>query len=330
MKYVVSGYIGFDNFGDEAIARVLAQRLKDEGAEKITMISANPNNTKMLHDVDACSRFNFIKSIDESDILIFGGGSVLQDVTSLRSLIYYLCVICTALFFGKKVQLLAQGIGPIKSRIGKFLTKKVLRNVEKISVRDFQSQMLLKSWGIDAELVNDPVFGMNITPKHQTGTVGIQIRECPQIYENKDFLENLAKELSQKFKEKNFEIISLQDSYDSDICWKFGTMLKQNGADNVMVCESLTLDDVIDRISGLEYLVAMRFHANVVGIKSEVKTIAIDYDPKVRKIAEEYQLPLIKLDGTNLKEVFEAIEIVSESPETPSESSENQPNQNQA
>ena len=30
-KYVVSGYIGFDNFGDEAIARVLTDRLKKEG-----------------------------------------------------------------------------------------------------------------------------------------------------------------------------------------------------------------------------------------------------------------------------------------------------------
>lgn len=41
-KYIVSGYIGFDNFGDEAIAKVLVDRLKHEGAEKITLISSNP------------------------------------------------------------------------------------------------------------------------------------------------------------------------------------------------------------------------------------------------------------------------------------------------
>ena len=27
-KYIVSGYIGFDNFGDEAIAKVLTEKLK--------------------------------------------------------------------------------------------------------------------------------------------------------------------------------------------------------------------------------------------------------------------------------------------------------------
>ena len=32
-KYLVSGYIGFDNFGDEAIASVLVSNLKKQNAE---------------------------------------------------------------------------------------------------------------------------------------------------------------------------------------------------------------------------------------------------------------------------------------------------------
>ena len=47
-KYVVSGYIGFDNFGDEAIAHVLVDKLKSKGAEKITLISSNPEKTAQL------------------------------------------------------------------------------------------------------------------------------------------------------------------------------------------------------------------------------------------------------------------------------------------
>ena len=34
-KYVISGYIGFDNFGDEAIVKVLTSHLKNLNAEKI-------------------------------------------------------------------------------------------------------------------------------------------------------------------------------------------------------------------------------------------------------------------------------------------------------
>ena len=51
-KYIVSGYIGFDNFGDEAIAHVLVESLKKKGAEKITLISSNPEKTKQIHEVN--------------------------------------------------------------------------------------------------------------------------------------------------------------------------------------------------------------------------------------------------------------------------------------
>ena len=65
-KYVVSGYIGFDNFGDEAIARVLTDKLKSEGADKITLISSNPERTSKLHGVDACPMLKFFNSIKEA------------------------------------------------------------------------------------------------------------------------------------------------------------------------------------------------------------------------------------------------------------------------
>ena len=107
-KYVVSGYIGFDNFGDEAIAQVLTNRLKEMGAEKITLISSNPAKTAELYDVNSVKMLKFLPSILESDVLISGGGSLLQDITSLKSLVYYLGVISSALLFGKKVYIFAR------------------------------------------------------------------------------------------------------------------------------------------------------------------------------------------------------------------------------
>ena len=102
-KYVISGYIGFDNFGDEAIAGVLINNLKKSGAERITALSANPSKTSRLYGVESRHMLKFLKPIIFSDVLISGGGSLLQDITSLKSLIYYLVVIMTALLFGKKV-----------------------------------------------------------------------------------------------------------------------------------------------------------------------------------------------------------------------------------
>ena len=69
-KYVISGYIGFDNFGDEAIAKVLTSHLKKLDAEKITVLSSNPHKTARLYNVYSANYLNFFKPILESDILI--------------------------------------------------------------------------------------------------------------------------------------------------------------------------------------------------------------------------------------------------------------------
>ena len=92
-KYVVSGYIGFDNFGDEAIANVLISHLKKNDAEKITVISSNPEKTSANYGVESVGMLKFLSAVKDSDVLISGGGSLLQDVTSLKSLIYYLGII---------------------------------------------------------------------------------------------------------------------------------------------------------------------------------------------------------------------------------------------
>ena len=305
-KYIVSGYIGFDNFGDEAIAKVLTDRLKKSGAEKITLISSSPEKTAQIHQVDSCKMLDFWKSLCEADVLISGGGSLLQDVTSVKSLIYYLGVIYSALILHKKVEIFAQGIGPINSKVGQILTRFALSNADKISVRDKKSQELLKKWGIESELVKDPILELELSPKNKTGVVGIQLRSYPTVTDK--FLSRLAEEVIKNFADKKIQIISLQDSVDLEICEKFARILKINGRENnVEVVRNLSINDVFECISNLEYLVAMRFHANVVGMKSGVKTLAIDYDIKVKKLADEYRLPIIELSQQDMSKEFEQL-----------------------
>ena len=305
MKYVVSGYIGFDNFGDEAIQCVLTKKLKSDGAEKITLISSNPKKTAELYGVNSCPMLKFLPSILESDVLISGGGSLLQDVTSLKSLIYYLSVIYSALIFGKKVEIFAQGIGPINSKIGQFLTKFALKRADKITVRDIKSQELLQSWGIKSDLVKDPVFELELPRKNNKGIVGVQLRKFDGV--NEEFLDKLANEVYKRFSDKKIVILSLQDNIDSDICGNFSEKLKNKGLTNIEVLKELSVNDVIDVISDMEYLIAMRFHANVIGIKSGVKTLAVNYDPKVEKLAKEYNLPMINPADEDISKQFDRL-----------------------
>ncbi len=303
-KYVVSGYIGFDNFGDEAIARVLTDKLKSEGAEKITLISSNPEKTAKLHGVESCPMLKFLSPLKEADVLVSGGGSLLQDVTSLKSLIYYLGVIYAALVLRKKVIIFSQGIGPINSKIGQVLTKLALKNCAQISVRDKKSQELLKSWGIDSELVRDPIFDLDLAQKNQNGIVGVQLRNYPTL--TKDFLKSLAEEIVKRFPDKKIQIFSFQDSIDLSVCEEFARLLQKLSPQlKVEVLSGLSINDVFEGISNLEYMIGMRFHANVVAIKSGVKTLAINYDIKVKKLADEFNLPIVELNSRDFSEEFQ-------------------------
>ncbi len=296
-KYVVSGYIGFDNFGDEAIARVLTQNLKKNGAEKITLISSNPEKTAKLYDVNSVGMFGFLKPIMDSDVLISGGGSLLQDVTSLKSLVYYLGIIMTALFFRKKVVIFAQGFTPFRTKIGKILTKFVLRQCHTITVRDEKSKELLAGMGIDSILVTDPVFGIEIPQKEKRG-IGLQLRSFPSLTD--EFVEKLVNEIRARFPDEEIKLISLQDSLDLPVLEKIGGKCKGG-----KILKNLTVDEVIDEISSLKYFVAMRFHACLIGAKAGVNVVGINYDIKVETLAKTLGFPLIELNGDGLKDGFE-------------------------
>ena len=104
-KIVISGYYGFDNCGDEAVLLAMLHCLKKTIPNaRMTVLSNNPEQTRKQHGVGAVNRWNPVKiaiKLLTCNLLISGGGSLLQDVTSARSPGYYLGVIKMALFLKK-------------------------------------------------------------------------------------------------------------------------------------------------------------------------------------------------------------------------------------
>lgn len=303
-KYVVSGYIGFDNFGDEAIAQTLVSILKSKNAEKITLISSNPQKTSTAYSVNSCGMLDFIKPVMEADVLISGGGSLLQDVTSLKSLIYYLAIIMFALVMNKKVIIFAQGFTPFRTKIGEFLTAFVLKRCHKVSVRDSKSMSILSDLGVEAELVTDPVFGINVSEKGERKGVGIQLRSYRTLTD--EFLENLADIIGRRFKNEEVKLFSFQDSLDYDVLQSFSKKLKKRDV-NSRVYQGLSVEEIIDEISTLEYLVGMRFHADLVAVKCGVKVLGINYDVKVANLANYVGFPMIGLNQTVFEKEFDEL-----------------------
>ncbi len=301
-KVLISGYYGFKNFGDEAILSVLVSHLKEIGAD-ITVFSSDTVYTAKKYSVNSVRSFympDVLKEIQNTDVLISGGGSLLQDVTSLKSLVYYSFIIALALLFNKKVIIFAQGIGPVNNKFAQFIVKNLLKHCSYVTVRDNDSLKLLNKWNVKSELVCDPIFSMNLRPKTENGVVGIQLRDFKTM--NLNLLHKLALLVVTKFSDKKVEIYSLQEALDLDLCKRFESVLH---AFNPDLKTEIVTDNIIEKVSRLEYLIAMRFHAVLVALKCGVKTCAINYDIKVEKLANEASIPLISMDAKeNLEEVY--------------------------
>jgi polysaccharide pyruvyl transferase CsaB len=96
-------------------------------------------------------------------LLISGGGSLIQDVTSARSPNYYLSVIFGANALGKKTMIYGQGVGPITREANRARTARVFNKCHAITVRDSQSAALLKELGVEKEIqvTCDPVMALS-------------------------------------------------------------------------------------------------------------------------------------------------------------------------
>lgn len=295
---IISGYYGFDNFGDDAILGVLVDKLKSLG-HNIAVISKNPSKTSRLYQVYSVKNFSLLSvfaAISKSDVLISGGGSLLQDVTSFKSLLYYSALIWLAQALDKKVIIFAQGIGPLKSERSLKIVKTLLTKADFVSVRDQKSLELVKSWGVNASLVNDPVFSLEVSPANPDGTIGVQLRDYKTM--NDVLLNRLAAQILKEFPGRKIEIYAFQKSLDYKICLTFEKILKSmNPEVNTEVIHSLTKNDFIFKMSHLEYMIAMRYHAVLVALKLGIKTLAVNYDAKVTKLAYDALIPIITMKG---------------------------------
>ena len=166
-KILISGYYGFSNAGDEAMLTAIVTSLKEQDPQvELTVLSGHPEVTARLHPVKAIHRFDLwgiCRAMAGTDLLLSGGGSLLQNVTSRLSLYYYLSIIALGTLLGKKVMLFAQGIGPIRGSFSRWLTRLVCQKVDLITVRDDGSLDDLKAMGFSPEKIrvtSDAVFSL--------------------------------------------------------------------------------------------------------------------------------------------------------------------------
>jgi len=296
MRIVISGYYGFNNSGDDALLMSIINDFKNSDERvQITVLSKNPKQTRLKYCVNAVNRYNpvaLIKAISSCDLLISGGGTLIQDVTSTKSLLYYLSIIRLAQFFRKKVMLYANGIGPLKSFKNIEKTKKILDDVDLITLRDKKSQEELESIGITKPrmvLTADPAFlieaddnGKNILETY--GVPQDKPLMCVSVRNWKnnpdDFEDIMARFCDYAADKYGLFTVFLTMQHKSDFAVSSEIKGKMRNK-SVLIGANYPVETILSLMDEMTVSVGMRLHSLIYSASRMIPLIGIVYDPKI-------------------------------------------------
>lgn len=311
MKIALSGYYGFDNAGDEALLLAITSSIKTMAPEaNFVVFSGNPGRTSASQGLCAVyykNPWKVYRQLKNCDLLISGGGSIFQDVTSARSLWYYIAVVALAKLLGKPVMFYAQGVGPINLPLSKLLMRLVANRVNMISVRDRESANLLQQLGVvkpPVLITADPVFSLkpgpddvqqvrNVLPG--SPSIGVSVRRWPALDGYQEALANVLDKLA----EEGYHIVFLPMSWPEDIP-------ESNKIMNLMRHPAILLDrnfnsrEMLALIGHLDLVISMRLHALIFAAAQGIPFAGISYDPKVSSFLGLFSLQPLPLDSQGM------------------------------
>ena len=303
MHIVLSGYYGFDNVGDEAILLSIITALRKSKPDvKLTVLSNNPEKTAKTYDVQAVNRWQLkeiSKVLKKADGLISGGGSLLQDQTSMKSIPYYCIIMRIAKFHKTPVFVYSQGMGPINHPLSRMITKSTLNKVAKITLRDEASKKLLEEIGVKGNLtlVPDPVMGLDTSDFQSEwlerqafdgGYISVSVRDWPSAV---NFKQKIVASLDLLAREgQRIVFIPMHDEHDEKTSYELVQMMSEKA---LVAPGNLSIEEKVRIIGQSDLLIGMRLHSLIFSAIQTTPFIAISYDPKIDAFAQIANQPNI-------------------------------------
>jgi polysaccharide pyruvyl transferase CsaB len=301
-RFLLSGYYGFGNLGDEALLGVIVAQLRRRHRDcEIDVLSGDPAATARDYAVTATPRANLgaVRSaIDWADVLISGGGGLLQNATSLRSLLYYAGIIRMAVRAKKPTMIFAQSIGPLDFW-GKAVVREFCRGVARATVRDEPSRALLTRLvvGTAVERTADPVFlfepGEAPLDLEAEGLgasdplVVVSVRRWQGADRTAGAVSVAVDRLAEAHGAR-VAFLPFGGAPDAEI----STVVIRRCRSNPVLLPSYSLPQAAQVIAHARFVIGMRLHAVIIAARLGVPFTALPYDPKVGALLEELRYPL--------------------------------------
>lgn len=323
-RVVMSGYYGFNNSGDEAILLSMHKNIQALGNKyHITVLTNKPEETRAKYNVEVVYRFSFwkvMKALKDCDVLLSGGGSLLQDSTSTRSLMYYLSIIVAAKLLRKKVMLYANGIGPVSRNQNRRIVKHVVNQADLITLREENSYEELMSMGVNEKkcfVTADPVFTMDSISSEEAKKllkkanvpldkplVGVSVRNWRDM---DGFIDDFAKlcDIIEQEYNRTIVFIVMQVPHDIKISERVQKKMKRP---SYLLKEPYSPYEIMGVIKQMDFILSMRLHTLIFAARQRVPLIGFVYDPKIEYYLDKLQMPSGgKVNAFDMEETLEKV-----------------------
>lgn len=313
---LLAGYFGFGNLGDELLARSAVERLIECGVERkrIAILSATPVAARDSLGISAFDRWRIPAvraAVAASGSLLFAGGGLFQDASSLRSPFYYWWLVRLAGALKKKVWALGQSVGPLRSGLARWLARNALSRCAYLAVRDEISHVLLDSMGVRAETMPDLVLGFrppdHANPADSDGEILVNLRPTRRRGDALAAIAHAVRCCAEGGRSLRGVAFAEEDRAEF-------IRLQQSG--EIPAFPVVRVDDMDafgalarDACGGL----GMRLHFGVLSVFFGLRALLSSYDPKVEGFARQWGIGLLEnKKGTD--NFFDIMQLLTASP----------------
>jgi polysaccharide pyruvyl transferase CsaB len=241
--------------------------------------------------------------------LIAPGGSLLQDATSVRSLLYYLWIIRRFLIARIPVYLLNQGIGPLNSWVADIFTPRYLRRVTMLSMRDQDSFVWAQGKRILAAhpelyLASDPMLAppfavetaTGMQPSTQEGyalVIAKPTRDLPHPGDETSEEKALAVLIRQIRRTTGHQVLvtGLHEHQDRGFCERAAAQASECASYQALPEGAGSYNALLALIAGAKLVLSYRLHGLVSAVAYGVPAMGVAYDPKIIAFCMESALP---------------------------------------
>ena len=314
---IVCGAYGQNNAGDEAVLKAMLAELRSIDPDlPLWVMTRKPKQTRKSCRVGTIFTFNipaFCRRMRKCRLYANGGGSLMQDVTSNRSLWFYLFTLFAAKHMGCRVMMYGCGIGPIQSpRNQKRAGRIIDRNADVITLRDRLSRQELESLGVKRpriELAADPAVSLlpapteeaeaileqaGLRPREGQRYLGVTVRPWPGF---QDKLSAFAQAIDYAYEQHGLlpVFIPIESRSDVAAAKQVATLLQKAPAAILSSCASPEL--AIALSARMDVALSMRLHALIFAAARGVPLVGVVYDPKVSAFLDSVDQDLyVRLD----------------------------------